>query len=429
MSNEWNPTDAELKALRAEYASNANDNQFELWMAACRHRRLQPVTDIVLQVRSVREYDPEIKAKVYKKRPVLITTINALRRLAERTGKYGGLLPSEWVYLDDTGNPSIRSPLPLPDPQNPKKIREPWAAIAYVVRKDFEKPIQGMARFRAYCQTYDDGGVTKLNSTWSVRGPEQLEKCAESLACRRAFPEETAGLYIAEEIREDEGMNEPAREKMVDKVISTPPQATTTPSPVNQEPAKATDNPRPNQEEPLFLTRSQLEGHPEPDKPHYRSGLDSPKIDVPPQVTELVPDEKPLTKEDVDSPSFGIPEPQPVDELPTVEELNSEGFINPQQDFPEKLAALKTQADAEIEKREKATQPMPREQKLEYSAKIREYVNKYNLDKEKVRLALLRIAESDAIKNITDEGWKTVLKAFTIADGLGKDAIQALVKG
>jgi len=61
------------------------------------------------------------------------------------------------------------------------------------------------ARFEAYAQYFSDGdNGQKLNSTWANRGPEQLEKCAEALALRKAFPEELGGLYLQEELRDEE---------------------------------------------------------------------------------------------------------------------------------------------------------------------------------------------------------------------------------
>jgi hypothetical protein len=50
-----------LKALRAEYASKATDDQFNLWIEECRSKDLRPVEDVVLQIRT-----PSFLSKVVK---------------------------------------------------------------------------------------------------------------------------------------------------------------------------------------------------------------------------------------------------------------------------------------------------------------------------------------------------------------------------
>ena len=197
-------TDAELQALRKEYAANVSDSGFILWIEECKRRRLVPGRDIVLQIRSVKEYDEEQKKKVFKQKAVYITTIAALRKIAERTQQFGGQLPSQWVYLDDSGAPTIVSDVPLPKKDKPKEIREPWAAKATIRRKDWQEPVTVPARWGAYAQFFRTEEGTFLTSTWATRGPEQLEKCAEALALRKAFPEELGGLYIAEEMKDDQ---------------------------------------------------------------------------------------------------------------------------------------------------------------------------------------------------------------------------------
>lgn len=193
-----------LKSLQAEYASQATESQFNLWVEECRMRGLMPQRDVVLQIRGVSEYDSESRQKVFRKRAIYITTIQALRRLAERTGKYAGQLPSKWVYLDGEGNPGVESDVPLPESKESAIPKRPWAAKASVLRKGFDHPVTVPARFEAYAQYVGRDNEQRLNSTWATRGPEQLEKCAEALALRKAFPEELGGLYLQEELGSEE---------------------------------------------------------------------------------------------------------------------------------------------------------------------------------------------------------------------------------
>jgi len=200
---EFNYTDAELKALKNQYAKEASPEQFELWIAECRNRGLVPVKDVVLQIRATKEWNPDTRQKEFTKKAVHITTIQALRKLAERTGKYAGQLPSIWIYLDGSGN-RVESDIPLPEANGSVKPRVPWAAKVSVLRKGFEQPITVPARFEAYAQYFSADNAKQLNSTWANRGPEQLEKCAEALALRKAFPEELGGLYLQEEFTDEE---------------------------------------------------------------------------------------------------------------------------------------------------------------------------------------------------------------------------------
>ena len=207
---DFNYTDSELKAMKSEYARSATQQQFDLWIAECRNRGLVPVKDVVLQVRATKEWNPDTKQKEFVKKTVHITTIQALRKLAERTGKYAGQLPSTWIYLDNASK-RTESDIPLPEPGTNRPMI-PWAAKASVLRKGFEHPITVPARFEAYAQYFSNDGQQSLNTTWANRGPEQLEKCAEALALRKAFPEELGGLFLQEELRDEETVAAVAQE-------------------------------------------------------------------------------------------------------------------------------------------------------------------------------------------------------------------------
>lgn len=190
-------------ALRREYAEQANDAQFELWIEKCERENLVPVEDVVLQIRSVSEWDAETRSKVKRKRPIYITTVRALLKIASRTGKYQGKLQTEWIYLDAQGMPTISSTVPLPDKDDPTQPRKPWAAKVAVRHADFPDPVVEPVRFDAYAQTVTRDNQTFLNNTWATRGPEQLAKCGLAASLRVCFPE-FGGLYLSEELERDE---------------------------------------------------------------------------------------------------------------------------------------------------------------------------------------------------------------------------------
>lgn len=118
---------------------------------------------------------------------VTMTGIDGYRVIAKRTGKYRGQLPVEWC--DDDGlwrDVWLRS-----DP--------PRAARVGVLHDDYREPVYGVALYDEYVATTTAG---KPNATWQKRPAGQLAKCAESLALRRAFPNDLAGLYTREEMEQ-----------------------------------------------------------------------------------------------------------------------------------------------------------------------------------------------------------------------------------
>jgi hypothetical protein len=239
----------ELAALKKEHAANATDEQFQLWIAECRNRNLAPVRDILMQIRTSEEYDPELKAKVKKKKSIYIVTIGAKRKIANATGLYAGQLPTKWIYLDPQNQPTIESEIPLPDPTNPMLPLEPWAVRTSVLRTGFQIPLTVVSRFGAYCQTYKKDGEAQLTAMWSANGRncEMLEKCSESACLTRAFPSELSGLFIQEELQKDDVAESIP---VAHEAVVAAPKAPTVPK-VNHEAAQPTNEPRPGADKTL----------------------------------------------------------------------------------------------------------------------------------------------------------------------------------
>ncbi|MGP9720929.1 MULTISPECIES: phage recombination protein Bet [unclassified Corynebacterium] len=73
----------------------------------------------------------------------------------------------------------------------------PAAARVTVVRDGARFP--SIARFMEYAGRKRDG---QLNQMWSTRPALMLEKCAEALALRKAFPQDLSGLYTSDEMQQ-----------------------------------------------------------------------------------------------------------------------------------------------------------------------------------------------------------------------------------
>ncbi len=130
-------------------------------------------------------------------------------------------------------------------------------AAARVVVRRHGKRFPAVALYREYVQTFKDKATGELvpNSMWTGRPAGQLEKCAEALALRKAFPQDLSGIYADEEMgqadrpeRRESDVSTPAADRMASIL------GTTTAEQVHDEP-----EPGPQADEsPLLNTSSAL---------------------------------------------------------------------------------------------------------------------------------------------------------------------------
>jgi phage recombination protein Bet len=163
-----------LLANRATICPRHTDVEIQTFAEACLRTRLDPFARQIYSVkRKVRDGDS------YVEKQSIQTSIDGLRLIAERTGRYGGQQGPFWcgddgVWKDvwlDNGSPA--------------------AARIGILREGFKEPLYAVARFA----DYSAGGVM-----WGKMGPTMVAKCAEALGLRRAFPQEMSGLYTGEEM-------------------------------------------------------------------------------------------------------------------------------------------------------------------------------------------------------------------------------------
>ena len=113
------------------------------------------------------------------------TSIDGFRLIRDRSKQYDG---DETLWCGPDG---VWVDAWL-DPENP-----PAAAKFSLYIKDRARPVVAVALWREYVQTKRDGSVTQM---WDTKRAHMLAKVAEALAIRKAFPDDTGGLYSDDEM-------------------------------------------------------------------------------------------------------------------------------------------------------------------------------------------------------------------------------------
>lgn len=167
-------TEEQEQLIRDSFMNGATKQEAQMLMEVAKVRRLSP---FLRQIHFVKRWDKEKGAMVWSSQ----VGIDGFRTIADRTGKYDGQDEAEFGPLNQNGFPQ-------------------WARVK-VYRKDWARPSVGVAYWEEFVQTTKEGGVVRM---WRTMPRVMLSKCAESIALRKAFPEDLSGLYTPEEMGQTE---------------------------------------------------------------------------------------------------------------------------------------------------------------------------------------------------------------------------------
>lgn len=166
-------TQDKVALIKATVAQGATDLELQFFVEQCKRTGLDPITRQIYFIK-----DNRGKVQIQ-------TSIDGFRLVAERSGQYEGQTQPQWCGDDGKWVDVWLKKTP------------PAACKVGVYKKGFREALTAIAIFDEYAQRKNDGSLTFM---WAKMPGLMIAKVAESLALRKAFPNDLSGLYTSEEM-------------------------------------------------------------------------------------------------------------------------------------------------------------------------------------------------------------------------------------
>ncbi len=157
------------------FKGHGSDIDLGVFWHVCKHKRLDPFSRQIYPVfRNTKQKDGARSEQM-----TIQTGIDGFRLIADRTGRYCAGREATFQY-DKNGHL--------------------LSATSYVKKQTKDgtwHEVSGVAFYPEYVQKNYDGTPSKF---WSQMPHVMLSKCAETVALRKAFPEDLSGIYTNEEM-------------------------------------------------------------------------------------------------------------------------------------------------------------------------------------------------------------------------------------
>lgn len=180
----------EIFTLKNQIMPNASDGDLKLFAKFCAKTKLDPFSRQIYAINRGGRYTYQ-------------TSIDGFRVVAERSGLYEGQTPTYWC--DENGE--------WKDVWLSNKA--PCAAKVGVYKKGHREATWAVAKFSSYAQVYNG----KLSGLWAKMPEVMIAKCAESLALRKAFPNDLSGMYTDEEMSQADNQTNLNQTQVVNEVV------------------------------------------------------------------------------------------------------------------------------------------------------------------------------------------------------------------